>query len=88
MIRCGPERVTLVCALCILQGSAYHFCNITSLRTHVFPHLLLALIEGAVGAAVLSLTAVGLGLVFGVMRVVNVAHGEFFMLGAPEKPKT
>lgn len=46
------------------------------------PHLLLALIEGAVGAAVLALTAVGLGLVFGVMRVVNVAHGEFFMLGA------
>jgi branched-chain amino acid transport system permease protein len=26
--------------------------------------------------------AVGLSLVFGVMRVVNVAHGEFFMLGA------
>ena len=33
-------------------------------------------------AAVLSLAAVGLSLVFGVMRVVNVAHGEFFMLGA------
>ena len=33
-------------------------------------------------AAVLALTAVGLSLVFGVMRVVNVAHGEFFMLGA------
>ena len=33
-------------------------------------------------AAVLALTAVGLCLVFGVMRVVNVAHGEFFMLGA------
>lgn len=33
-------------------------------------------------AAVLALTAVGLALVFGVMRVVNVAHGEFFMLGA------
>ncbi len=46
------------------------------------PHLLLAVLEGAVGAAVLALTAVGLGLVFGVMRVVNVAHGEFFMLGA------
>ena len=26
--------------------------------------------------------ALGLSLVFGVMRVVNVAHGEFFMLGA------
>lgn len=33
-------------------------------------------------AAVLALTAIGLSLVFGVMRVVNVAHGEFFMLGA------
>ena len=46
------------------------------------PNLLLAVIEGSVTAAVLSLTAVGLSLVFGVMRVVNVAHGEFFMLGA------
>lgn len=46
------------------------------------PNLLLATLEGAVTAAVLSLTAVGLSLVFGVMRVVNVAHGEFFMLGA------
>ena len=33
-------------------------------------------------SAVLALTALGLSLVFGVMRVVNVAHGEFFMLGA------
>jgi len=43
---------------------------------------MLASMEGAVTAAVLALTAVGLSLVFGVMRVVNVAHGEFFMLGA------
>lgn len=47
-----------------------------------FPHLLLALLEGTVSAAVLALSALGLSLVFGVMRVVNVAHGEFFMLGA------
>jgi len=33
-------------------------------------------------AAVLALMALGLSLVFGVMRIVNVAHGEFFMLGA------
>ncbi|MEZ5783059.1 MAG: branched-chain amino acid ABC transporter permease [Rhizobiaceae bacterium] len=46
------------------------------------PHLLLACLEGLVTAAVLSLTALGLSLVFGVMRIVNVAHGEFFMLGA------
>ena len=45
------------------------------------PHLLLATLEGLVAAAVLALTALGLSLVFGVMRVVNVAHGEFFMLG-------
>ena len=43
---------------------------------------MLASLEGAVTAAVLALTAIGLSLVFGVMRVVNVAHGEFFMLGA------
>ena len=47
-----------------------------------WPHLFLASLEGAVQAAVLALTAVGLSLVFGVLRVVNVAHGEFFMLGA------
>lgn len=46
------------------------------------PHLMLALLEGAVTSAVLALTAMGLSLVFGVMRVVNVAHGAFFMLGA------
>ncbi|MCK9516312.1 MAG: branched-chain amino acid ABC transporter permease [Ottowia sp.] len=44
--------------------------------------LLLALMEGLVLAAVLALAASGLSLVFGVMRVVNVAHGAFFMLGA------
>ena len=46
------------------------------------PHLMLASIEGAVISAILVLTAMGLSIVFGVMRVVNVAHGEFFMLGA------
>ena len=46
------------------------------------PFLLLATLEGLVTAAILALMAIGLSLVFGVMRVVNVAHGEFFMLGA------
>jgi branched-chain amino acid transport system permease protein len=40
------------------------------------------LLEGTVTGFVLALTALGLSLVFGVMRIVNVAHGEFFMLGA------
>src|SRR5690606_7681212 len=51
-------------------------------RVGLGPHLLLASLEGLVTAAVLALTALGLSLVFGVMRIVNVAHGEFFMLGA------
>jgi branched-chain amino acid transport system permease protein len=42
----------------------------------------LALLESLVSGSVLALTALGLALVFGVMRIVNVAHGEFFMLGA------
>lgn len=46
------------------------------------PYFLLASLEGLLQAAVLTLTALGLSLVFGVMRVVNVAHGEFYMLGA------
>lgn len=46
------------------------------------PHLFLALLEGTVSAFVLALVALGLSLVFGVMRIVNVAHGEFYMLGA------
>jgi branched-chain amino acid transport system permease protein len=46
------------------------------------PHLFLALLEGTVTAFVLALAALGLSLVFGVMRIVNVAHGTFFMLGA------
>lgn len=46
------------------------------------PKLFLALLDGTVSAFVLALTALGLSIVFGVMRVVNVAHGEFFMLGA------
>jgi branched-chain amino acid transport system permease protein len=44
--------------------------------------LVLALLEGLTSGSILALTALGLSLVFGVMRIVNVAHGEFFMIGA------
>ena len=46
------------------------------------PLLFLALLDGTVTAFVLALIALGLSLVFGVMRIVNVAHGVLFMLGA------
>lgn len=35
----------------------------------------------AYGIAVLVLTSLGLAIVFGMMRVINFAHGEFLMLG-------
>lgn len=34
------------------------------------------------GVATLALIAIGLAIVFGMMRVINLAHGEFLMLGA------
>src|SRR5437016_14088446 len=37
---------------------------------------------GLTTAMFLSLIASGLSLVFGVMRVLNFAHGSFYMLGA------
>ena len=48
----------------------------------LLPKLFLAILEGTVTSFVLATTALGLSLVFGVMRIVNVAHGEFYMLGA------
>lgn len=39
-------------------------------------------INGLVFGALLGLVALGLALVFGVMRIVNFAHGEFITLGA------
>jgi len=46
------------------------------------PLLFFALLDGTVTAFVFALIAFGFSLVFGVMRIVNIAHGEFFMLGA------
>ena len=40
-----------------------------------------ALVGGLLTGAVYSLMAVGLSLIFGVMRVTNFAHGELMMLG-------
>ena len=40
------------------------------------------LLSGLASAASLFLVASGLSLIFGVTRIVNFAHGAFFMLGA------
>ncbi len=43
--------------------------------------LLGQLLNGLAGASTLFLIAVGLSLIFGVTRIVNFAHGSFYMLG-------
>jgi branched-chain amino acid transport system permease protein len=40
------------------------------------------LVNGLVVGGLLALVALGLALIFGVMRVINFAHGEFITLGA------
>jgi urea transport system permease protein len=44
--------------------------------------LLEALFNGLSLSSILILAALGLGVTFGVMRVINMAHGEMMMLGA------
>lgn len=49
-------------------------------------HPVIALIQHVVDALALgslyALTALGIGLIFGVMRLINFAHGDFIMVGA------
>ncbi len=46
-----------------------------------FSGFLVQLLNGLAGASSLFLVAAGLSLIFGVTRIVNFAHGSFFMLG-------
>ena len=39
-------------------------------------------INGAVWGSVYSLVAMGLNLIYGVMKILNIAHGELVMIGA------
>jgi branched-chain amino acid transport system permease protein len=47
-----------------------------------FDLLLIQVVNGIVSGMILALVASGLTLIFGIMDVVNFAHGELFMLGA------
>ena len=44
--------------------------------------LLIAIINGVMVGGLYGLFGLGLALAFGIMRVVNIAHGEFIVLGA------
>lgn len=43
---------------------------------------MILLLNSISGAMILILVSLGLGIIFGQMNVINLAHGEFFMLGA------
>jgi branched-chain amino acid transport system permease protein len=45
-------------------------------------HLGLAVVDGLVNGSVMAFIALGLAIVFGIMNVVNLTHGELYMLGA------
>jgi len=44
--------------------------------------LLVQTLNGLSFAALLFLLSSGLSLIYGVMKIVNIAHGSFFMVGA------
>jgi branched-chain amino acid transport system permease protein len=44
--------------------------------------IIIQTVNGLVSGMILALVASGLTLIFGIMDVVNFAHGELFMLGA------
>src|ERR1700709_1538837 len=46
-----------------------------------FSGLIVQLLNGLAGASSLFLVGSGLSLIFGVTRIVNFAHGSFYMLG-------
>src|SRR5258707_13661444 len=51
---------------------------------HAIPYdqIVIQTLNGIVTGMILALIASGLTLIFGIMDVVNFAHGELFMLGA------
>src|SRR5499426_1647347 len=52
------------------------------LQSIPYDQILIQTVNGIVAGMILALVASGLTLIFGIMDVVNFAHGELFMLGA------
>ena len=45
-------------------------------------HIAAVLVDGIIYAAWLFVAAVGMTLIYGVMKIVNITHGSFYALGA------
>jgi branched-chain amino acid transport system permease protein len=48
----------------------------------VFELILMAIVSGVLMGIIYGLVGIGMNILYGVMRIVNFAHGEFMMLGA------
>jgi branched-chain amino acid transport system permease protein len=52
------------------------------LEEYLIQQILMQALNGLVWGMIIALVASGLSLIFGIMDVVNFAHGEFYMVGA------
>lgn len=52
------------------------------MQEHLIQQILMQALNGLVWGMIIALVAYGLSLIFGIMDVVNFAHGEFYMVGA------
>ena len=47
-----------------------------------YEQILIQTVNGLVSGMILALVASGLTLIFGIMGIINLAHGSFYMIGA------
>ena len=79
LLRCNPGRGRARPGLffCLL-----HTCLTSNVGPMDFANLLIQLLNSLQYGLLLFMLAAGLTLIFGVLGVVNLAHGSFYMLGA------
>src|ERR1700679_3493545 len=58
-----------------------HLDESRAIEASMLSNLAIQLINGLADACAMFLVASGLSLIFGVTRIVNFAHGSFYMLG-------
>ncbi len=79
---CGITRRPRSSGSTTRSSTSIWACSMELLQSIPFDQLLIQTLNGIVTGMILALVASGLTLIFGIMDVVNFAHGELFMLGA------
>lgn len=75
-----PPRIPLSVISLIIGLGIFTACLIVYLV--MGPIILLIMFRGFTTGLFYGMLAIGLSLVFGIMKVINIAHGEFIILGA------